>query len=56
MVFIWSFSYSLEWSRDDPSYHYVLYRRGRVVGQVVMCFSDFLWDVSTIRTLLLIVE
>ncbi|KAF6151422.1 hypothetical protein GIB67_020646 [Kingdonia uniflora] len=30
--------------------------RGHVVGQVVMYFSDFVWDVSTIRNLLFIVE
>ncbi|KAF6135612.1 hypothetical protein GIB67_028183, partial [Kingdonia uniflora] len=38
--------------KDTPSWDY----EERVVGQVVMCFSDFLWDVSTIRNPLLIVE
>ncbi|KAF6139527.1 hypothetical protein GIB67_015484 [Kingdonia uniflora] len=38
-----------------PSEHWP-FIRGHMVGQVVMCFSDFVWDVSTIRNTLLIVE
>ncbi|KAF6144724.1 hypothetical protein GIB67_017743 [Kingdonia uniflora] len=59
MVYVWYY-----WSGPDTIRVIIKYSiegdawycRGCVVGQVVMCFSDFVWDVSTIKNPFLIVE